>query len=329
MKSDKIIWIAWEKHRRTLELCKYLNITLYILESNLHRAVRHPTNFFKTMLIINRKRPKILFVQNPSILLAVLACCLRSIYGYKIIADSHNGAIVPEGFIMKIFLFLYNYVQKKADMTIVTNKRLAEIVTGNGGNPFVLPDKIPEPPPLEKKLLKGKYNFVYICTFGRDEPYEDVISAVQNLDTDIMIYITGNFRKCDPQIRNLSSENLLFMGFISDQDYWNLLYSADFSIDLTKRENCLVCGAYEAVAVGTPMLLSDTKELRSYFSKGAVYTDNTDESICSAIKIGISRQAELRREIEELRNQLISDWNQKGSKLSEIVKRLSSQLPLK
>jgi hypothetical protein len=318
------MWIAWEKHRRTIELCKYIGITPNILESNFNRAIKHPVYILKTILLINKNKPKILFVQNPSIILAFLACLLRNIYSYKLIVDAHNASIIPEGLILSKFYFLYNYVQKEADMTILTNNKLAEIVNNNGGNPFVLQDKIPEPSNLKIKELKGKYNLIYICTFEKDEPYEEVILAAKKLSSDIIIYITGNFRKCNFQIVKLAPENIIFTGFLSDKDYWDILYSADFILDLTKRDNCLVCGAYESVSVERPMILSDTEALRSYFSKGAIFTDNSAESICSSITYGISKQNELKREIKEIKNQLLSNWNQKGGELLEIVKRFSS-----
>ena len=55
--------------------------------------------------------------------------------------------------------------------------------------------------------------------------------------------------------------------------------SVDATIDLTTRENCLVCGAYESLAAGKPMILSKTRALMNYFSQAAVYVEHTAEDL--------------------------------------------------
>ena len=78
--------------------------------------------------------------------------------------------------------------------------------------------------------------------------------------------------------------NVRFTGFLAEQDYWDLLRGADGIIDLTLKPNCLVCGAYEALAVGRPMLLSDNAASMELFGDGATYTDNTPQGIRSAVE---------------------------------------------
>ena len=69
---------------------------------------------------------------------------------------------------------------------------------------------------------------------------------------------------------------MLFLPVTCQKDeYVSMLYSVDATIDLTNRENCLVCGAYESVAAGKPMILSKTQALMEYFNKGAVYVEHT------------------------------------------------------
>jgi len=99
-----------------------------------------------------------------------------------------------------------------------------------------------------------------------------------------------------------------------------MLNSVDATIILTSRENCLVCGAYETVAVEKPMILSDTKALRDYFSMGAVYTENTIEGIKNAILEMIRKKEELSKEVKTLKKIRHSEWLEKKKNLE---KRLS------
>ena len=90
-----------------------------------------------------------------------------------------------------------------------------------------------------------------------------------------------------------------------------MLYSADAIIDLTTRENCLLCGAYEAVACGTPLILSNTKTLRNYFNSGSVYVDNTVESIQAGVEEMVANQLNMEAVMGALKGVLEADWQQR------------------
>ena len=68
------LWIAWEKQRRSTVLSKEFNAKLY--QFNNSGKLRYPIVITKTLFLLIKKRPKILFVQNPSTVLAFLACFL-------------------------------------------------------------------------------------------------------------------------------------------------------------------------------------------------------------------------------------------------------------
>ena len=237
----KRIWIAWEYHRRTIELSRFFDCDLKILHSNRSRYVKHPIFLLKTWKIIHFSRPIVLIVQNPSIVLSIFVCIIRNIYRYRLIVDAHNAGLLPDRRFIKAFGWIYKLIQRVADVTIVTNKKLAEIVLKNGGSPQILPDKIPKIMATEKIGLKGKYNIVFICTFGKDEPYLEVIKAVhllENENINICIYVTGSLENVKNEIIDNAPSNLIFTGFLSEYDYYRLLSSSNLSIDLTNRENC-------------------------------------------------------------------------------------------
>ena len=317
--QETIIWLAWERHRRTLELCNFLEIKPTLFASSLPRIIKHPYFFVKSFLLIQRKRPNALIVQNPSVLLTSLACLLHKSFGYKLVVDAHNAGLLPESRLLEKLQFIYKYFQREADITLVTNESLANMVRKNSGKPLNLPDKLPRPPQLKALKLRGKYNVVYICTFGLDEPYQEVVNAGKYISNDITIYITGNYKKGPKNIIERAPQQILFTGFLEEIDYWNLLYSADLVIDLTSRENCLVCGAYEAVSVGTPLILSDTKVLKEYFHKGAVFTSNRSNDIKQSIFLALRDINRLRLDIDELRTELNNKWFMQGDSFKRMI----------
>jgi len=302
-----------------MELCRFLGIPPMALESSLPRLVRHVFNAVRTGRLIRRNRPKILLVQNPSILLTLLSVFLRPIYGYKLVVDAHNAALVPETPLFKKAAFLLAFLQRRADLTIVTNEPLAKTVANNGGRPFVLPDKIPTPNGKGKYSVKGRINIACICTFKPDEPYRELFEAAKDFPEDVCFYVTGDFRRCPSGLVNAAPRNMIFTGFLGDPEYWTLLSSVDLVVDLTSRENCLVCGAYEAVAVKCPMVLSDTAALRKYFSKGAIYTPNKAENISEAIRKGIAMNGSLKQEVASLNDELAAEYGALADRLKDYI----------
>ncbi len=79
-------------------------------------------------------------------------------------------------------------------------------------------------------------------------------------------------------------------------------------MDLTTRDNCLVCGAYETVAVAKAGILSDSTVNREYFDKGFVYCDNSASGITQAIVNAHQNCERLNQEILVLRQEQQTSW---------------------
>jgi glycosyltransferase involved in cell wall biosynthesis len=302
----KKLWIAWEVQRRTTSLANELNAKLYQLDYDLPRVLRHPFCIFKTFQILINEKPEFLFVQNPSVFLALTAVLLKKIRlaNFRLIVDTHTFTL---GKLSWAFVRpLTKLVVKNADVNIVTNKGMKSLVSSFGANALVLPDKIPT---LTKKGTFPVKNpaVLFISTFSKDEPIEEIIPVAKLLPL-VYFYVTGNFNKISEKKRAKFPQNVIFTGFLSDKDYFNLLYSVDVIMDLTTAENCMVCGAYEALAVGKPLITSSTAVLKSYFNKGTVHVTSRPESIAEGILFALTNKNKLTNEIKELKTQRTKEW---------------------
>ena len=150
-------------------------------------------------------------------------------------------------------------VVKTADRVIVTNTTLADMVLNAGGRPVVLPDPLPAPP--ERKAgggLAQSNTVTVISTFADDEPIAEIIAAAKLPEmADFRFCFTGRSERWLRDNRPVTAPNVEFLGFLPDDAYWQQLYESRVIVDLTSRVACLVCGAYVALAVGRPMVLSD------------------------------------------------------------------------
>ena len=307
---DKV-WIAWERQRRTLELSKVFGSDLYIFQSKGSRLTKYFKPLFKTIQVLIKTKPKILFVQNPSLFLALAAVIIKPFFGYKLIVDRHTNfklkhrqSLNPKWI---LFQCLSNYTLKKADITIVTNKYLRLLVNSLGGTALVLQDKLPSIPiNLNDKLDLPKFSALFICTYADDEPYKKVFNAVAKMH-DIDIFVTGNIPSHIEQ-KSLR-KNIHLLGFVSDETYLNYLASVDFVVVLTNQEFTLNCGSYEAVVMGKPMLLSNTKTIRDYFCEGAVYADpNSQASIEHSLDLMKKEFITLKHGITTAKQTLGESW---------------------
>lgn len=300
--SGAMIWISWEDHRRTTSIARRLGIPLHTLVSRRHRLLKHPLFVLRTLGILLRERPRVLIIQSPSIFLNLLAVLVKPLFGFRLVVDAHNGGVYSCEPLTDNVKGLYPFLQKHAEITIVTNETLADLVRANGGRPRVLVDPLP---PLEApETTRRPREFTFICTYAADEPYLEVIEAAGRLPHDVIIHVTGNVEAHRHKLPDAVPPNLRFTGFLPEEEFVALLASVEAVIDLTTWSDCLVCGGYESLALGTPLILSDSPVNRETFVGGVLYCDNTAEGIAAAVREVLDRGEAMRAEARQGRRRL-------------------------
>ncbi len=320
--ESKTIWISWQNHQRTKNLCNYLDCQLFTLINRSPSLIRYFVLSIKTIKIIHANRPGVLIVQNPSIVLSLLACLLRYLYKYTLIVDAHNAGVCPENKYLVKLSFLLKFIITKSDLTIVTNDNLASIIKSYGGKPYVLPDKLPSFECLTSDSENDFYDIVLICTFGVDEPYEEFLKSFSCVDRNVRYFVTGKLTNIDKIVYDKYCNSVEFTDYLPDMDYVELLSKSDVLVDLTTREDCLVCGAYEAVSLCKPLILSDTKALKKYFNRGVVYTQNSYIDIAKSVVYSIDNINILMAEMKTLKEQLSITWQSQGEGLKNYITAL-------
>ena len=319
------IWITWESQRRNREIARALAMPLYEwshVDRLRPRIFKYVVGIAKTLRLLLRERPRLVICQNPSIVLSAGLVAVKLMCGLHVFVDAHNVGLFPAGGRSRLLMLVSRWVQRHADMTIVTNDGLKAKVEATGGRSFVLPDPIPAAPETSIQRLKGSTNVLLICTYADDEPYEVVFEAFRALGPETVLYVTGNPEKLGGRKLRLP-ENVILTGFLPEEDYWSALRAVDVAIDLTTRDDCLVCGAYEAAAVGTPMVLSDTAALRAFFDRGAIFSAHSPEALSAAVREATSRGEQLRRDLGPWRDRRNAEWEVLRSRLRrEIDARL-------
>jgi glycosyltransferase involved in cell wall biosynthesis len=312
------LFITWERHRRTRELARTFGADLLEVTAAGGRVARYARLLGGTTRALATRRPRVLFIQCPSIVLGVWCALLKPLFGYTLIADLHNEAIEPFNYSFGLYHVMLRMIRRCADVSLVTNDVLEAIVNGTGGRAFVLPDKVPDIGAGGAAGDRGgSACVVFICTFAPDEPVREVIEAARLLGPAVTLQITGNPAALGTPLDLPAHVSLT--GFLNDEAYEALLTKADVLIDLTRMDNCLVCGAYEAVALQKPLVTSDTRALRRYFRKGTVYTRHDPQSLADAIVRAVTHRERLAAEMKELKRELRDHWIGRGQALGRLL----------
>src|SRR6188768_1810950 len=132
-------WITWEHQRRNIGVSSGLGVPLFELAFKGGRLKRYVKSLLATARVLTTKKPAVLFVQNPSIVLALTAVVWGRLRGRPVIVDAHNAGLTPFEGRSGLLTRAAAFVSRHASLTIVSNAALTPIVDAYGGRPFVLP----------------------------------------------------------------------------------------------------------------------------------------------------------------------------------------------
>lgn len=301
-------------------MSRELGVPLYEILQTGGPIKRYIISIERTIRKLLRKKPRYLFVQNPSVLLALTAIFFGKFMKSVVIVDAHNVGIDfdhGDKIKRKTGQFLNDFIIKAADYVIVTNHKLASKVKMKKGVPLILPDPLPNIVTRNLENLSGKNNVMMVCSYSPDEPYQNVIDAFREIEKSIFLYISGNNKKVSNKID--VPVNVIFTGFVQKDNYYALMSSVDIVIDLTCREDCLVCGAYEAIALNKPLILSRTSVNHDTFKDLAVYTDNSTGEIKNCIISLLDEIRNQKRSNNYKKKCFEADWKHQKDK---IVKKI-------
>lgn len=325
MTDSDNLWITWEKQRRSIELSRVLGCKLYII--SFKGKLRYPKCIYKTLKVLISNPKKIVFVQNPSMILAATACFYKLLFDRVIIVDRHSNFRLNQQrtstLDWMVFDVLHKFTLKKADLTIVTNKYLADIVEKIGGRAHVLPDKLPTIIPTRRGGLGEEFNIFLISSFGSDEPIIEALGAARRLISyGVKLIVSGNIDKLDNSVKSSAPPNVIFTGFLCEEDFVNYIYAVDAVMVLTTNDFCMLCGCYEAVAARKPLITSNKTVLREYFS-GSLFVDNTNEDISRGVKDLMFYYDSYLRNAFILKDKIDNIWPDKYDMLKKRLKIIS------
>jgi glycosyltransferase involved in cell wall biosynthesis len=312
----KAIWITWEHQIRNKSMAAMLGADLHVILHGGGRLRRYFRCASESLATVRREKPDLVFAPNPSIALNYLLLIARFLYQYTFVTDAHFGGITAYNG-NHFFQKALDICNRSADLVIVTNKNHASHVKSVGGNALVCEDPLPD----LSRYVSGKpadKTVFFICSFDVDEPFESVFEAARILEGDhFRFHVSGNYSKVGIDPTDYPQAD--FLGFVAEHQFYERLFQSDVVLDLTEHENCLVCGAYEAMAAERPLVTSDRACLREYFDRGVIFTRHDSASIAEAVKAAYRERFRLREEIQEWKARVVRVQNDRRALLRKAL----------
>ena len=294
-------------------------------------AGRYAASLLKTLGLLWRFRGEVVCVQNPSMVLAFFAAILRPLLRYVLIVDRHSNFEAYDrssrSFVHAILRGMSRFSIKRADLTIVTNTEIADAYIRGVGTPFVLPDPYPDTPAASGPAIRpdpDTLSVMFVSSWQTDEPIAEVMEACRRMGSRVRVSISGRVRPGYEALLRDAPANFVATGFLSDEEYFELMRSVDLVIAVSTRQGTLCCGAYEGVAMGKPVLVNNEQITKEHFSEGALYTDSTVEDFVRLFTIALQERDTLALDVRRFYQKSTERIRERIATLSRMIDELAA-----
>ncbi len=265
---------------------------------------------------LNADSPDVVFVAVPPSFAALMVWAFCRLTGRRFVIDAHTGLFDDHRWTW--LEPLNKFLARRAIVTIVTNEHLASKVHEWGGRSIVIGDVPVEfNSPKQVDLGPGQH-VVVVNTFSVDEPLDEIIAAAKSVPT-VTFHITGNPKHARTDWSDELPGNARLTGWVTEEEYASLMASCDAVVCLTTHDHTMQRGAYEAMALGRPLVTSDWPILRETFSEGTLHVDNSAEGIAMAVKTALDNAESLSKKMADWAGLRRKVFNQRMQELKELI----------
>ena len=277
---------------------------------------KYATQTALTLRDLWRLRPEAVACMSPSPLTALPVWLYCRATGARFVIDAHTGAFIGPPW--ERFAAISRFFCGRADLTIVTNRELAGRVERAGGRALVIPDVPTEQHPPQPPTQAKEPVAVFVSSFAQDEPIDVVIEAARRCP-DVRVKVTGRPKGPGKRALERAPANIEVLGFVGRDTYLETLASADVVIALTTRDHTMQRGAYEAIYLGVPVIVSDWPLLREHFGDGGLVTANEAGALADCLRQAVEQREELTASARRLRERKLALWDDNCRRIEQVL----------
>lgn len=317
--SQKILFISWaENCSRSDTIARLLGGSskmVYAVKFGSRPTtvwLKYLVQMYMTWKLLRRERPSVVLVMVPPVFICIPVYLYCKIFRAGYITDTHTAAFTMSRW--KPLLFLNAWFYRRALTNIVTNAYLAEQVAAWKAPHLVIGDLPVRFDKIKAFPVNGRFTVAVICSYNPDEPLDEIWQAARELQ-DVDFYVTGKVKDAPRRLLDHKPENVRLTDFLALDLYAGLVRDSNAVMVLTTRDHTMQRGAYEAMALGTPIITSSWPLLRETFSKGALFVDNSPRSIASAVRTLQAAWPQYKAAIQAQKQERHELWREKENAL--------------
>jgi glycosyltransferase involved in cell wall biosynthesis len=280
--------------------------------------LRYALSSVRTLAFLASRRPRAVIVTNPPIFPALLAYACTRLSGAPILLDSHPSSFGRKGDrLSQRMLGVHAWLARRVRSTLVTDDEWVRTVASWGGRAEILHEAPGDWELTPVRPLPERPVVLFAGTFAADEPVTEVFAAARRLP-DVEVRITGDVRRCPPELRAAKPENVTLTGFLGPAAYQRAMLESDLVLTLTTEPTSVMRAAYEAVYAGRPLVLSDWPALIELFPY-AVHVQNFADAIADGVAAVLRRHEELASVTEKAADLQYDRWQWQLDRLRTLI----------
>jgi glycosyltransferase involved in cell wall biosynthesis len=323
--------IAWMPvSQRSSTIAQRLGFDLVLIgRSGFRRAwtapLAYPWSAIRTIATLVRRRPRAAIVAAPPFVAALVALPFLAALRAPLAIDAHTGALLDRRWRWSVPILAW--LGRRSVAVVVTLPSLEEPLVALGVPTLVIPDPLPRLSPGDRAPERGvaadrgpadgpaadpaggRPSVVAVCGWGLDEPIDALVASAEGRPWHLTI--TGRPSRAVP-----TPPNVRLAGFLDHAAYVALLAAADVVVVLTERDDTLLSGAWEAIALERPLVLSGTRALRSTFGEEVTYVEPDAAAIAAGIDATLADETAATR-VAGLRVRFAADNDAALARLAE------------
>ena len=287
MTRGPLVALAWSPFQaRTEALAKELGGEVrfiagrHLRRSRLQLPLRYIRDGFDTWRQLRRLDPRVVIVITPPVFAPLVAWLWCRLHGRPLVVDCHTLALHARKWAWA--LPLHRFLMRRSRVVFVhTNEAVAE-VRGWGAEVMVVPDELPDPALAAEAAPGGAPRVLIAGSLDWDEPVAAVLEAAREIPT-LELRLTGDPARVAADVRAAAPSNAVFTGWLDYSTFLGEIRNADVVAAFTGQPGVMNRAAFEAVALGKPLVLSDLPGMRERFGEAALFTTNQPADMAKTI----------------------------------------------
>lgn len=237
----------------------------------------------RTVVVLLRRKPRGLLVMVPPLPLVMLSWFCARILRVPIVLDLHSAVFEDRKWAWALRPTVW--FARRCDLTMVSNVAYQERLRISGVATTIV-HSIFSATEDERRLAVSTYveDGAYVlvpASWHADEPMAEILRAAAELP-GVEFRITG--RVPDDWLRREVPPNVVLTGYVSNDEYRALVARATVVMSLTRHDNTMQQGGYQALTWQRPLVTSDFSALRTFFGGAAAYARPDAEGIVKAVQ---------------------------------------------